>query len=521
MVAAKGTRRQQLGKQSKFASRCRTTTCSATIIEHRWHWRSTNLGIWDLDIHPSKDRLLTAGDDGCARVWAITMQDPAKADQDMDFVSCLSKPSISTGCNAARYNPLGDAIATGYDSSVVYLWRRTGHPGKELQGDAEFAQEHWVTFRALRLQPSNNTVAGLRWTPDGRGILAATSEGHTVIWDAVTGALKQSLVDHQFRCCGLALDPFGQELVTLGDDQRLCFYKAKPTKAFTLMRNQVSDLSRGILDQDKLRCVVRRAAWSPDGMWLVIPEAWCKIPRNRGQAVKRPLEEDDGILDDDEFEKAFIEPHGCFIYLRGRYDKPVTFLPAVKGLTPLVAQFSPVFYKASEGSSHTGWGTPGYRMLVAVACRERVKRQFTVLLYDNEHPAPLLEVRNLHLLPITSICWRNDGASVFFGSRDGFVSTIEFEKDVLGETVPEEDLPASLTAVKELKAAIHREARATSDEFKSQIRGQQAQRQQQQMPQQSAAAEKSEPPPSDAPAPAVHRVNVVSVKKKTAPTAPP
>eukprot|EP00662_Eupelagonemidae_sp_cell21_P050274 gene50274-5623_t len=99
------------------------------------------------------------------------------------------------------------------------------------------------------------------------------------------------LNDHTHHGCGVAVDPFGKELVTCADDQKAVFYTRpnplKPEKwdrvhvqtSAVIARGTHKEVNgmRGLLVQDKLRSVVRRPVWSPDGVWLLMPGCYHKI----------------------------------------------------------------------------------------------------------------------------------------------------------------------------------------------------------------------------------------------------
>eukprot|EP00659_Diplonema_papillatum_P022936 gene22936-35155_t len=426
---------------SKFASKASAPNASAATIEQRWHWKGTaNQGIWDVDFHPLLPRLLTAGDDGRAMIWDITAPTPAAdgsmQELEVEYVSCLVTAAVQSGCNAAKWAPSGELIATGYDGGTVYLWRKTKNVSGGMHDDTDYNKEQWTLFRSLK-QSRASDVSALCWAPTHEYLIAVTARGQTVVWDVRTGATLNVFDDHQYRACGIALDPFGSELVTVGDDQKVCFYRfANTTDGFQTQRVLSTDVAKGLVDQDKFRSILRRADWSPDGMWLLVPTGFQKVQRPKDN-LKRKL--DEGVEAKDPLSQ-FTEVHGSHVYLRGKYDKPVAFLAAPAGMTPYCVAWSPRLY--AQAAVDTGmasiWGDLPYRMAYCVAARSRGSKANKILLYDTAHEAPLLEFNNLHFMPVTNACWCPSGNRLFASSRDGYISFIEIEPGVLGDDIPDD-----------------------------------------------------------------------------------
>eukprot|EP01060_Flectonema_neradi_P031402 TRINITY_DN4750_c0_g1_i2.p1 TRINITY_DN4750_c0_g1~~TRINITY_DN4750_c0_g1_i2.p1 ORF type:complete len:484 (+),score=77.01 TRINITY_DN4750_c0_g1_i2:82-1452(+) len=438
--------RKRQGESSKFSGQVETAMVKAVTVEQRWHWSGTaNQGIWEIDYHQGTGKMVTAGDDGRAMIWEVVPQD---GHIDFEYVSSLAKATIVNGCNTAKWSPTGSLIATGYDGGIVSIWRRTKHPTSTSHGDSRYNKEHWVNFKVLKL-PIPSDVSVVEWSPDQRTLLAVTAGGPTLIWSITEGTVcKQALQDHQYRACGLAIDPFSTQLCTLGDDQRLCFYNrnnSQTTSQFVTLKVMTSDFAKGLVDQDKFRGLVRRPTWSPDGMFLLVPSAYQSVKKSileqalKGVATikKKRKKCHIDLEDDDDQQEEYTELHGCLVFLREKYDKASAFIPAPHGHTPICAAWGKKFYEYIKPCSATSemFGALPYRMVYAIGSRCRATKVNSVFIYDTVHVNPLIVVNNVHQMPMTGLLFSNDDSTIISSSRDGYVSTIQLNSELLGQTI--------------------------------------------------------------------------------------
>lgn len=96
-------------------------------------------------------------------------------------------------------------------------------------------------------------VLAVRWTPDGKSVLAATAAGSTVVLSADDGETLATLTEHPGGALALDVSPDGSVAVTGGQDSRVRFHDLGTYK-------QIVD-DRG----DARNAWVEHVAFAPDG----------------------------------------------------------------------------------------------------------------------------------------------------------------------------------------------------------------------------------------------------------------
>jgi WD40 repeat protein len=117
--------------------------------------------IQDIAWSPDSTRLATASDDGTAKVWSITEGGPRE-------LMSLSAQDTRSGVKGVAFSPDGDRVMTGDEAiTAVKIW------DVDITGDAEIAN----------LPAVRGFFGGADFTPDGRRLLAASTEGTVALWD--------------------------------------------------------------------------------------------------------------------------------------------------------------------------------------------------------------------------------------------------------------------------------------------------------------------------------------------------
>ena len=366
------------------------------------------------------------------------------------FYTSTLVPSLASnlaGCNAAKWSPTGDYIVTGNDAGVICIWRRCSKPYIQ-HNDVGLDTEYWrvaKTMASMHCRGAVNEVTALAWSSDQRNIIGTAMSGAVCVWDVASGAVRQTLLDHTERSCGVAVHPIAPDFVTLGDDQKICAYRMIRGESL-LVRVQNSDATRGLLAQDRYRAWVRRAAWSPDGIFLLVPASFQKLKRDSKKKKPSLLDDDSDDVGPDcekELLDGYLDVQGCHVYIKGKYERALGFIPAPAHLTPVCAEFCPRLFRhvgAVDPVAKQLWGDLPYRLVFAVAFRHRGSRRNDIMLYDTAHTAPLVEVTNISLSAVSSIVWSHEGCDLFTASQDGYVATVHFTEGTLGETVTEADV---------------------------------------------------------------------------------
>jgi hypothetical protein len=68
----------------------------------------------------------------------------------------------------------------------------------------------------------------------------------------------------------------------------------------------------------------------------------------------------------------------------------------------------------------------------------------SVLIYDTQHPHPLMKLSGIHYAAMNDAAWSADGRMLAVCSSDGYLTFIRFQENVLGELLPDEMIPKSV-----------------------------------------------------------------------------
>jgi WD40 repeat protein len=160
-----------------------------TLREH------TN-AVTSADFSPDGGRIVTASDDGTARVW------DARTGRELRELLNIEGYVRNWGAGSARFSPDGRRIVTGGPDDTAKVWdARTGRKLLTLRGHV-----------------------GLVWfagySPDGRRIVTGSKDTTAKVWDAQTGRELLTLEGHAIvRSAGFS--PDGRQIVTGGADARV------------------------------------------------------------------------------------------------------------------------------------------------------------------------------------------------------------------------------------------------------------------------------------------------------------
>ncbi|MEO1347898.1 MAG: hypothetical protein AAFW84_03740 [Cyanobacteria bacterium J06635_15] len=181
------------------------------------------------------NRVVTAGQDGTARVWALTGQELALLNHEEAVV------------NTATISPNGDSIATGDGLGDVRLWGING----ELQQTLEAHSERVLSVRfspdgqylatassdrtaqiwdlqtqkpIVQLEGHQDTVSWVAFSPDGQAVVTASHDGTARLWD-LQGNLITELIGHSRRITWVGFSPKGNYIATASADNRVILWR--------------------------------------------------------------------------------------------------------------------------------------------------------------------------------------------------------------------------------------------------------------------------------------------------------
>ncbi len=141
------------------------------------------------------------------------------------------------GVNAAAFSPDGRRIVTANSDGTARIWdAATGRAIVTLYGHTSLI----------------NTAA---FSPDGRHVVTASSDGTARIWDAATGRASMIMDGHHSFVMGAAFSPDGQHVVTTGENGTVLIWDAATGRATRTLRGHTG--------------WVVAAHFSPDGLHVV------------------------------------------------------------------------------------------------------------------------------------------------------------------------------------------------------------------------------------------------------------
>ncbi|HET6252114.1 MAG TPA: protein kinase [Tepidisphaeraceae bacterium] len=203
---------------------------------------------------PDGRRVLTIGDDCCARVW------------DVASGKSIGKPmQHGNDVMSAAFSPDGTRVVTASADHTAQVWdAATGKP----VGDA-MRHAMYVLFAAF--------------SPDGRKIATASSDTTARIWDAVTGKPLGEPMRHANQVYSAAFSPDGARIVTASGNE---FEGVGEARVWNVASG------KPIGDPMKHQSRVSTAAFSPDGT-RIVTASWDKTARlweaTTGAPIGKPM----------------------------------------------------------------------------------------------------------------------------------------------------------------------------------------------------------------------------------------
>lgn len=185
------------------------------------------------------NRVITAGQDGTARIWTLTGQELARLDHDGAIV------------NTATISPDGQFAATGDGLGRVRLWAINGTLQQTLEAHSEevlsvqFSPDGQYLATAsrdrtaqiwdlksqtpmaqptLQLEGHQDTVSWVAFSPNSKAVVTASHDGTARLWD-LQGNLTVELIGHSRRITWVGFSPQGNYIATASGDNRVILWR--------------------------------------------------------------------------------------------------------------------------------------------------------------------------------------------------------------------------------------------------------------------------------------------------------
>ncbi|CAE7682462.1 FAS2, partial [Symbiodinium sp. KB8] len=197
------------------------------VLEVLWH-TANDKGKSDpvMSIDFTFDRLLASG--GADK----EVKEDDAGSVSVDFIASLE--GHMKGVNAVRFSPDGMALASAGGDEAVIIW--TLHPHISSWADVKSRKD--VSRTVLRKM---GEVYDLAWSPDSASLMCGSVDNSCYVWDVVPkrratllGAsepprpeLSNTITQHSHFVTGVAWDPAGAHLATLGNDRTLRVHTRK------------------------------------------------------------------------------------------------------------------------------------------------------------------------------------------------------------------------------------------------------------------------------------------------------
>lgn len=144
--------------------------------------------IWDVDFSPDGAHVVTASEDGTARIWDA-------ADGRLERVL----RGHGEGLKRARYSADGKLVVTAGADGTARVWRVADGSARILRGHA-------------------GAVSSAAFNPRGDRVVTAGDDGTVRVWSAAGGSPLLVVTTHRYVALDAVFTPDGQRVVSVGQD---------------------------------------------------------------------------------------------------------------------------------------------------------------------------------------------------------------------------------------------------------------------------------------------------------------
>ncbi len=199
-----------------------TGECTRVFEGHTGIITSCAFAAKRLELPSPKFNIASAGTDGMLRLW----------DSDTDENQSVEHSGMVTSC---AFSPDGRSIATGTYDQIISIWNV---PMKLLDhqpySDRDFASRS--SFITGHAREGAGAITSCTFSPDGRSLLFASSNGTLRLWDMTGAGCQSSYVMRSSEAIEqCAFSPNGKSIVSAHRDHALRIWNAETGQCMRLL----------------------------------------------------------------------------------------------------------------------------------------------------------------------------------------------------------------------------------------------------------------------------------------------
>lgn len=241
--------------------------------------------LWS--VAPSRDgrRVVTASDDGTARVW------------DVGTKVSLPLEGHTEPVHFAMFSSDGRHVVTASNDRTARIWDAHtgkqiavlgGHTGRVLTAvfspdgprvltasEDETARLWNVDTSIVDLKGHDGGVWTVAFSRDRRLVVTGADDGSAMVWDAQTGARRAVLRRHEARVSSAMFSPDGERVVTASDDGTARISSAQTGDELAALKDHKGP--------------VRSAVFSPDGLLVATASDVARLWNAKTGDIAKPL----------------------------------------------------------------------------------------------------------------------------------------------------------------------------------------------------------------------------------------
>ena len=176
--------------------------------------------VWSVAFDPAGTKVVTASEDGTARIWDVRKGGPPVA---------LKKHK--SWVNTAFFDPSGTKVVTASGDGTARVW------------DADTGQQ------LAKLHGHTDQVNAASFDPSGTKVVTASGDGTARVWDVGT---RRSLVlsGHQGSVNSALFDPTGTKVVTAGEDGTARVWDVATGQELATLNRDGGPVNRAVFSPD-------------------------------------------------------------------------------------------------------------------------------------------------------------------------------------------------------------------------------------------------------------------------------